>query len=567
MNLSGQSIKNTYGGLLNIGATGLTGALKTVTDGFGNPLPMQVSQTGVNFTGDVTGIPGVVPVVRTGSALLFDEPAVYGTPSSPSSGNITLAAGTNNSGVLATLVHSQRNVPDFGSEFQVYNNLAVQAVNTYPDGYPSFYYPTGNNSGFGGGFVSAVAETSDGKLYVAGPFLTYQGATANSMVRLNSDGTLDTSFDAGIGTYNPQSYGYFSSLAVASDNKVYCAGSFVSWKGATAPYLIRLNTDGSLDTSFNTGISPYDETLIFNGPVVSVKVQSDGKVLAAGGFTSYQGSTANRIIRLNTDGTKDTTFNNTTGFNNTVNLLAQGINGAIWVQGAFTSYKGTSTQKLVKLSATGSIAPGWSFTTGVAGEQANIYTILSGNSDDTCYIGGSFLSVQGATSGGYIARITATGAVDTSFNGSGWSISPSSGCQITSLTWAATGSTGGIIVNGNYLSYNGQSVPTGTIVKLTSTGATAAGFSGRQIQSYESQGNIWSGQTAINNGSITDSTGKSIFMGNFDGVNEQFTPGLVRINSNGSWDETLDTYSETAPVINYIGATYLGGIVKYTVFQ
>lgn len=58
MNLSGESIKDTYGGILNIGAAGLTGALTTITDGFGNPLPMQVSNTGVNFTGTVSGISG-----------------------------------------------------------------------------------------------------------------------------------------------------------------------------------------------------------------------------------------------------------------------------------------------------------------------------------------------------------------------------------------------------------------------------------------------------------------------------------------------------------------------------
>ena len=58
MNLTGQQIKDTYEGLLNIGATGLTGTLQTITDGLGNPLPMQVSETTVNFTGIVTGIVG-----------------------------------------------------------------------------------------------------------------------------------------------------------------------------------------------------------------------------------------------------------------------------------------------------------------------------------------------------------------------------------------------------------------------------------------------------------------------------------------------------------------------------
>ena len=68
MNLTGQQIKDTYEGLLNIGATGLTGALQTITDGLGNPLPMQVSSTTVNFTGCVTGIVGTTgPAGATGA--------------------------------------------------------------------------------------------------------------------------------------------------------------------------------------------------------------------------------------------------------------------------------------------------------------------------------------------------------------------------------------------------------------------------------------------------------------------------------------------------------------------
>ena len=55
MNLTGQQIKDTYEGVLNIGATGLTGALQEITDGLGNLLNIQVSDTTINFSGIVTG--------------------------------------------------------------------------------------------------------------------------------------------------------------------------------------------------------------------------------------------------------------------------------------------------------------------------------------------------------------------------------------------------------------------------------------------------------------------------------------------------------------------------------
>ena len=55
-NLTGNEISATYGGLLNIGATGLTGSYTQVTDGFGNPLPMEVSDSAIKFTGDTFGV-------------------------------------------------------------------------------------------------------------------------------------------------------------------------------------------------------------------------------------------------------------------------------------------------------------------------------------------------------------------------------------------------------------------------------------------------------------------------------------------------------------------------------
>ncbi len=55
-NLTSNQIKDTYGGLLNIGPSGGTGAtLRQVTDGFGNALPLQISDDTVSFTGNVLG--------------------------------------------------------------------------------------------------------------------------------------------------------------------------------------------------------------------------------------------------------------------------------------------------------------------------------------------------------------------------------------------------------------------------------------------------------------------------------------------------------------------------------
>ncbi|SFA96784.1 protein of unknown function, partial [Flavobacterium swingsii] len=78
----------------------------------------------------------------------------------------------------------------------------------------------------------------------------------------------------------------------------------------------------------------------FNNSVNAIVVQLDGKILMGGIYTSYNQATENRIIRLNADGTKDTSFITGTGFNNSVNSIAVQPDGKIMVGGDFTTYNG-----------------------------------------------------------------------------------------------------------------------------------------------------------------------------------------------------------------------------------
>ncbi len=68
-----------------------------------------------------------------------------------------------------------------------------------------------------------------------------------------------------------------------------------TYNGTTSNKIIRLNSDGSIDTSFNIGTG-------FNGYVRTIILQPDGKILVSGAFNSYNGTTSNRIICLNSDG-------------------------------------------------------------------------------------------------------------------------------------------------------------------------------------------------------------------------------------------------------------------------
>jgi hypothetical protein len=67
--LTGQQIKTTYYGVLNIGATGATADLAQVTDGDGTSIPLQVSTSEIAFTGNVSGVSYPIQVQDQGSTL------------------------------------------------------------------------------------------------------------------------------------------------------------------------------------------------------------------------------------------------------------------------------------------------------------------------------------------------------------------------------------------------------------------------------------------------------------------------------------------------------------------
>jgi len=118
-----------------------------------------------------------------------------------------------------------------------------------------------------------------------------------SLFSFAQPGALDFSFDPDIGTDT-----VIVVAKVQADGKILIGGYFTSYNGISANGIARLNTDGSLDASFQIGSG-------FNDVVKYILIQPDGKILVGGWFTEYQGIVAMRMIRLNSDGSVDITFN------------------------------------------------------------------------------------------------------------------------------------------------------------------------------------------------------------------------------------------------------------------
>ncbi|HYM00298.1 MAG TPA: hypothetical protein VEZ90_15195, partial [Blastocatellia bacterium] len=152
-------------------------------------------------------------------------------------------------------------------------------------------------SGFG---VTGIALQSDGKiLLVGGINLTLEGAFLGqlTLVRLNANGSLDTSFGTN-GLVIDSNGGIGLSVAIQGDGKIVATGT-LEGPGPQLLTVNRYNTDGSLDTTFGTGGTVHTSPMLASELVI----QKDGKIVLAG-----QSFATPAVMRLNTDGSPDTGF-------------------------------------------------------------------------------------------------------------------------------------------------------------------------------------------------------------------------------------------------------------------
>lgn len=282
-------------------------------------------------------------------------------------------------------------------------------------------------------YVYATAIQSDGKVIIGGGFNTYNGTTRNRIARLNADGTLDTSFDPGTGTA-----GFVYALSIQNDGKIIIGGNFTSYNGSPRSHIARLNADGTLDTTFDPGTGAD----VF---VHTTTIQSDGKIIIGGDFTDYNGNAINRIARLNTDGTLDTSFDPGTGASNIVNSSTIQNDGKIIIAGNFTHYNGIARNRIARLNTDGTLDT--TFDPG-SGSDALVRATAIQN-DGKIIIAGSF-SLYNNTARKRIARLNTDGSLDNTFD-AGAGISASA----YNLKAISIQSNGKLIAGGYFFDYNG----------------------------------------------------------------------------------------------------------------
>lgn len=377
------------------------------------------------------------------------------------------------------------------------------------------------------GWVSEVAEAlairSDGKILVGGGFATYNGSPAPGIVRLNDNGSIDTAFDPGAGL--PVNAAVVD-IAVFQDDRIIVAGAFTSFDGVPRNRIARLLADGALDTTFDPGTGLEGQLNLMEGTrAFAVAVTVTGEVTVVGNFTTYDGSLRNGIARINSDGTLDTTFDPGPGANATVMALALRADGSVIAGGSFEQMGGTARNGIVRLLANGNVDT--TFDPGIGVDVSWLYNgvqCMALQPDDHVLIGGAFTSC-GGFGRNRLARLNSDGSTDPAFM--------PSGTGLNNTAYVVTAQPDGkVLVGGAFSSVSG--VGRNRIARLNEDGSLdasfdpGAGFNGYYVESITVQPD-----------------GKIIVGGEFTMFNGSAAPHVVRLNNDGSRDNTFDTGTGT----------------------
>ena len=308
----------------------------------------------------------------------------------------------------------------------------------------------------GAGAANAMLVQPDGKIVLAGRGQQRTlGDNDVTVVRLNIDGSLDTSFDTdGIAAYTTGGFDDFATGIVRqSDGKLVVAAAANPNRSYDFEF-VRFNADGSLDNSFGSS----GRTLVdFNGgddqPAAFLQ-QADGALVAAG-FTRDSNGIANiAVVRVSASGALDTAFG--TGGKATISFpslqssatsIAQQSDGKLVIAGTVQEGASSSDAAIVRLAANGALDT----TFGNAGRVSVAFggkDFLSGvvaNSDGTLVVTGRMQNASPPPNDIFLARFTAAGALDSSFGVAGKSVldcggaTASSSCTPYALTRQSDG--------------------------------------------------------------------------------------------------------------------------------
>lgn len=410
-----------------------------------------------------------------------------------------------------------------GGDFLNFNGKPLQYLTRLkPDGTVDLDFNTG--TGFNGKVYSSHIQ-SDGKIIIGGNFTSYNGAPIGRLIRLNNDGSHDTTFN----TSQATSSGIINQIVQQSDGKIIIVGSFTKYDGTTVNRIARILPNGNLDSGFLTGLGAPAN-------INSIEIQTDGKIILAGNFIKFNGIDVNRIIRLNPDGSMDTTFNIGTGFNQDINTMVLQSDGRIIIGGDFTDYNSIVANRITRLNSDGTIDSGFLSGTGLS--NGSVYVIKT-DAFGNIMLGGSFTDLYNGSEVNRLLFLDANGNIKTNFDiGSG----PAS-ASVLALNNSSDDSW---FVGGSFSVFDSQNQ--GRLAKIDGNGVHDTGYLSAGVGFDNSVLKV-----------LPLSDNKTMVFGNFSKFNGVFSSKVARLSSDGDLDITFNSAETGANNAIKTGAQQLDG--------
>jgi uncharacterized delta-60 repeat protein len=456
------------------------------------------------------------------------------------------------------------------------------------------------------GPVYSYRTDSQNRVVYVGQFTQALGVNRKYVARFNSNGTLDTSFDPGIGPN-----GRVSDLVIQGDDKIVVAGNFNQFGGNPVGYIARLNSNGAVDSTFtaaaddrifNFGLvnevgpqfvvfgsfrnfngmarpglayldSSYNLLSLYsgwtiantkNGYVYAITTQTDGKVLVGGDFTEVQGKYCHSLARLNPDGTLDNLFR--AGVDGSIRTIALQTDGKMLLGGYFGECNGYARTSLARLNAGTSLDLTFNpIVTKLDGSVSDLRRLvyLTGGQ---IMVAGHFRKING-TDRTQVARLNANGTLDEAFNSQ---ITINLGASIRSNSVAPT--TGGKYVVSGYVTYDG--LARGFLCRLLNTGALDTTF-GPTVSTTPSPNVVITAGEVMDMGLQPD--GRIVIVGNFPEIidgslfDRPQRGRIARFTADGALDNTFTTDTGANNTVNCLalqpkGKFIIGGyFTRYNV--
>lgn len=300
--------------------------------------------------------------------------------------------------------------------------------------------------------INTMAVQPDGKILIGGHFNDYNGKARGGVARINSDGSLDETFNPGNGT------AYVNAISLRPDGKMLIAGGFTFYNNVQRGRIARINANGSLDMTFNIGKGS-------DGNISDMAVQPDGKIVICGLFFSYNGKPVNRLARINANGSIDAGFIPATKAD-WIPCLALQSDGKILVAEGFTTLDGGPRIRVARYNANGSQDMDFKLGMGAEDATSNISSIAV-QPDGKILLAGHFnRNAYNDVPCNHMIRLNTDGSIDPSFN-----VGMGAGAEISKILLQPDGK---IMVAGTFLEFN--EIEVNRIVRLNSDGNVDPSF-------------------------------------------------------------------------------------------